>query len=152
MRLLLVLVAGFLAAAPVDAVAIRPPNKKTPAHPPADNLQGTWEVVSLEFNGNKIEGLTGKNYRVTITAGKIISMQMGKTVSESSYKIDHTKQPKQIVSTDIQGPQKGKVAVMIYSLEGDLLKLGATTEAKQPPKGFGAKDCQIVIVFKRQKG
>jgi uncharacterized protein (TIGR03067 family) len=152
MRLLLALLTGLLMAAPAGAVAIRPPNKKIPAQPPTDNLLGTWEVVSLEFNGNKIEGLTGKNHRVTITAGKIVSMQMGKTVSESSYKIDHTKQPKQIVSTDIKGPQKGKVAVMIYSLEGDLLKLGATTEAKQPPKGFGAKDCQIVIVFKRQKG
>jgi len=152
MRLLLALVAGFLLAAPAGAVAIRPPNKKTPAPPPADNLLGTWEVVSLEFNGNKMEGLAAKNYRVTITTGKIISMEMGKPVSESTYKVDHTKQPKLIVSTDIKGPQKGKVAVMIYSLEGDLLKLGATTEAKQPPKGFGAKDCQIVMVFKRQKG
>ena len=152
MRLLLAFVVGFVTAVPAASVAIRPPKKKVPVQQQADSLHGTWVVVSMWFNGKKMDAVVIKDFKVIITARKIVSMQMGKTVSESSYKIDHTKQPKQIVSTDIKGPQKGKVAVMIYSLEGDLLKLGATTEAKQPPKGFGAKDCQIVIVFKRQKG
>ena len=152
MRLLLVMLAGFLAAAPVGAVADRPPKKKLPAQQAADNLQGTWVIVSMQLNGQQFPKLPVQDVKLSITAGKIISVQNGKIVSEATYKVDNTKNPKQIQSTVIQGPEKGKVSVVIYSLEGGTLKLGATTEAKQPPKGFGAKDCQIVIVFKRQKG
>jgi len=153
MRLLLVLLAGFLAAAPVGAVPDRPPKKKIPAPQAANEFQGTWLIVSIEYNGKKIERIGDRDLRVVITAGKIAWMQRGRTVSEASYKVDSTKNPKQIESTMILGPQKGKVSIATYRLEGDTLKLSQTQDRKQAAKGFRGRGARhVVLVLKRQKG
>jgi uncharacterized protein (TIGR03067 family) len=152
MRLLLALLAGFLLATPASAVAIWPPNKKTPAQPPADNLQGTWVIGSMQLNGQEFPWPVKGDPKISISAGKMIWVQYGKPVSEATYKVDNTKNPKQIQSTFIQGSEKGKVYVLIYSLEGDTLKLGTYLDGKQAPRGFGGKDDEVVIVLKRQKG
>ena len=153
MRLLLVLLAGFLAAAPVGAVPDRPPKKKIPAPQGANEFQGTWLIVSIEYNGKKIEGIGDRDLRVVITAGKIAWMQRGRTVSEASYKVDSTKNPKQIETTMILGPQKGKVSTVTYRLEGDTLTLSQSRDPKQAAKGFQGRGARhVVLVLKRKKG
>ncbi len=153
MRLLLVLLAGLLVAAPVGAVADRPPKKKTPAQQEAAKLQGTWVIVSIEYDGKKIEGIGDRDLQVVITAETIAWRQRGRTVSEARYKIDTTKSPKQIESTMTQGPQKGKVSTATYRLEGDTLTLSQSRDRKQAAKGFrGRGAAHSVLVLKRKKG
>jgi uncharacterized protein (TIGR03067 family) len=153
MRLLLVLLAGFLVAPPAGAVPDRPPKKKIPAPQAADKFQGTWVIVSIEYNGKRIERLGAGDLKVIIMPGKIAWMQRGRTVSEASYKVDSTKNPKQIESTMILGPQKGKVSTVTYRLEGDTLRLSQTQDRKQAAKGFQGRGArQVVLVLKRQKG
>ena len=152
MRLLLAFVVGFVTAVPAASVAIRPPKNKVREQQQADSLHGTWVVVSMWFNGKKMDAVVVKDFKVIITSRKIVSMQKGKAVSESSYKLDLTKQPKQIESTVIQGPQMGKVSVAIFSVEGDILKLATSRDGKKAPGGFDGRDTPVVFVFKRQKG
>jgi hypothetical protein len=54
MRPLLVLLTAVIAASPVEAVADRPPKKKPLVQQTDDKLQGTWVLVSIEYNGKKI--------------------------------------------------------------------------------------------------
>jgi uncharacterized protein (TIGR03067 family) len=152
-QLLMVVAVGFVGVAQVLAVADRPPKKENATQQDAKKLEGTWVIASVELNGQKITDLKGMDFKVVITATKIVSRNGGQTAEEATYKLDLAKNPKQIVSTGIQGANKGKVTRVIYVLEGDTLKLGQTADGKDPPKGFtGAGAAPIVVMLKRQKG
>ena len=109
--------------------------------------------VASRFLSSVVSALNLGTAGLSACAGKIAWMQRGRTVSEASYKVDSTKNPKQIESTMILGPQKGKVSTVTYRLEGDTLRLSQTQDRKQAAKGFQGRGArQVVLVLKRQKG
>src|SRR5262245_34216225 len=112
-----------------------------------DNIQGNWNLVSVEGNGKKVaaEKLKGK---IIITATKIM-FTIDK--DEASYKLDPSKKPKHF---DLVA--EGKTIPGIYLLEGDNLKLcwDASDKAIRPTK-FNSKggpntDYRL-FVLKREK-
>jgi uncharacterized protein (TIGR03067 family) len=151
-------VAGALPAVP------NKPAKKGKADKDVDKLKGTWTIVALEMNGQQIldqkQVLAGlKEFKIIITADKMISHQGNQVKSQSSYKIDSAKKPKQIDSTSLDGPQKGRTSLGIYEWQGDNLKIGhfmagkTGSASKKRPTSFDSKDNPglAVIVLKRVK-
>jgi len=112
-----------------------------------DNIQGSWNFVTVEGNGEKVPAKKVKG-KIIITATKI-TFTFEK--EEASYKLDPSKKPKHF---DLVA--EGKTIPGIYLLEGDNLKLcwDASDKAIRPTK-FNSKggpntDYRL-LVLKREK-
>ena len=82
------------------------------------------------------------------------------TVSEENnasfsgtFKVDPTKKPKTIDVTFTDGPEKGKIALGIYELEGDTYKVITDPAGKSRPAEFAIKPGSgyVLQVLKREK-
>jgi uncharacterized protein (TIGR03067 family) len=123
-----------------------------------DALQGDWEAVALEANGNKASdeevaafrrSVTGNNYKVTI---------QGQVRGEGTFKVDAAKSPKTIdVTAGGNSPQKGTVIQGIYKVEGDTFTMcyappGMNGEAAKPrPTEFKGGQGYVLTVWKKAK-
>jgi uncharacterized protein (TIGR03067 family) len=116
----------FLGASDIAAVPVRPPTKDRPKDPMKEDikkLEGTWEVVAMEYNGRQIpmELIQRRGLRLIIAKGKCIKeTRLRDQVRQVQYtlKLDPAKKPKQI---DFQREQTTAAIQAIYSLEGDRL-------------------------------
>lgn len=105
----------------------------------ADQLQGTWVVVSAEMAGKSSESSKGDKF--TFTGDKVVIENKVMKAAPTSFKIDATTNPKQIDIAD-KTPQKG-----IYQLDGDKLKL---CYGNKRPASFDST-AGLLLAFKRQK-
>lgn len=118
-----------------------------------DALAGTWDLVSMEFMGMKVEIPKDKEMSLTFKGGKITKKEPGKKDEEGTYTVNDTKKPKEI---DLTTPKNGKpteteMAKAIYMIEGDTLKLAFGGPPGSPrPTAFDAKEIAI-MTFKRKK-
>ena len=133
---LLFLGCGFLlAAGDTKDDAVKKDRKK---------YEGSWQVVSLEVDGNKTNEEDALKITVINEADGMWRIEAeGKVVARGTSEIDPTKKPKTMDSIST-GPDKGKKTLAIYELTGDTLKVCVTVGATRPttftPKpgsGFG---------------
>jgi len=136
--------AGMLAA--TDEPARPAAASKPPPRNDSEAIQDTWMVVEIgQVNHQPTEDekaywKTGQ-LTVTITADRL-AFDVDK--SSMSYRLDPSMRPKQMMLTATDGPRRGNVvALAIYSLEGDDLKIcigrGDPHFPPQPPHGFDIK-------------
>jgi uncharacterized protein (TIGR03067 family) len=144
MNLMMVLATGLLIAADDDA------KKKE-----LEKMQGTWQVVGVEANGEKApkERVEKANLRLTIKGNKYVYKAGDKDVGEGSFEIDVAKNPKTI---DVSGTTKdGKVekTIGIYELKGDTMRVCFVPAGEERPKEFATKaDSKAAILeYKRTK-
>jgi RNA polymerase sigma-70 factor (ECF subfamily) len=136
MRLLVPLLAVLLMA-----FAPAPLPKANRGGPNADlkALQGSWETVSLNLTGAKVDRTPGID--VTVFAGRHVSCVVsGKIATEWTLLLDPAATPKVL---DLRN-KRGQVLRGIYHLEGDTLTLcyrneldGARPADFRPGKGVG---------------
>jgi RNA polymerase sigma factor (sigma-70 family) len=117
-----------------------PAEVKEPAQKDADAIQGTWKVVNLEQVGHEPTDDERAAFRdgalkFVITADKIVYPDK----SEATYKLDPATTPKRFEFTVSTG-KKDVLALGIYSLDGDELKLCYGREGdRDPPTSFDVK-------------
>jgi uncharacterized protein (TIGR03067 family) len=118
-----------------------------------DPLEGTWDLVSMEFMGMKHDVPKGKEMSLTFKGGKVTKKEAGKKDEDGTYKLDNTKKPKEI---DLTTPKDGKpneteMMKAIYLIDGDTLKFAFGGPPGSPrPTAFDAKEIAI-MTFKRKK-
>jgi uncharacterized protein (TIGR03067 family) len=100
-------------------------------------FQGTWSIVGIEQNGEKVpeDKLKGGGMKVTIK-GTSYTVRVGdKTVDEGTFTVDPSKNPKQL---DAQSSSQGKKEKLsgIYQFEGDTLRICFVPEGKERPAEF----------------
>jgi RNA polymerase sigma factor (sigma-70 family) len=149
--LLAVAVAGAAAAVltrqvktPASAVADKPKTDK-------DHLQGSWIPVSVEDGGKKVpeKEVKAKDFTM-VFAGDKMTIPIKDEAKEVGYKLDPSKNPKQIDL--LLG--KGKTAKGIYLLQKDTLKLCVQTDQDgERPGKFSAPSgtTHFLIVLKKKK-
>ena len=115
-------------------------------------LKGTWKIVSFEIDGKKTyTDDQRKKFLVKIDAdGKMTVDLDGKTIVESTSKIDPTKIPKTLDQTFTKGGGgAGNTSLWIYELKDDTLKICAAAPGDPRPTEFKGN---TLAVYKRQKG
>src|SRR5262245_58815526 len=102
-----ILVVGLLLAADSPEDVVKKEKEK---------LAGTWKVVSLEANGQKVPAEALKNFQFLFTADSLTRKKDGKAESGAGYKLDPSKSPKWI---DMTGTTDGKEQSVagLYQLE-----------------------------------
>jgi uncharacterized protein (TIGR03067 family) len=144
---LLFIVAGALTAAD-DAKdeAIKKDRKK---------YEGTWQVVSLEVEGNKADEEDAKKITVINEAdGKWAIEVEGKVMVRGTSEIDPVKKPKTVDLTITEGDDKGQTALGIYEFADDNTRKVCLAQAgKERPTEFSstAENKHILAVLKRVK-
>src|SRR5262249_23260661 len=115
-----------------------------------DKLKGTWTIVALEADGKKLSEDLVKGQTMTFDADKVTHEEKGKK-EPATFKIDPSQKPGHLDMTPTEGPDKDKTVKMIFQLDGDTLKIAASTkEGGERPKSFDDKGIMI-ITLKREK-
>jgi uncharacterized protein (TIGR03067 family) len=116
-----------------------------------DKIQGTWQPVHFEREGKKGPEEELKETKLTIAKGKIKVEKDSKDM-ELSYKLDPSKNPKEIDITETKGGQD-HVHKGIYALDGDTLKICWTGDMGVRPSEFKTAPGtdHRMLVLKRDK-
>jgi RNA polymerase sigma-70 factor (ECF subfamily) len=139
-RTVLVLAVLMIAFAPAP---LPKPKRGSPSEPDLNALQGTWETVSLECNGMKLQKKPGSE--MTIFAGRLVSCVVeGKVITEWNLLLDPTEIPKVLDLRDKQG----RLVRGIYRLDGDTLTLCYVNEldGKRPAEFRAGKGVGLEVL------
>jgi uncharacterized protein (TIGR03067 family) len=90
-------------------------------------LEGTWRGDSGEDNGQAIPAAQLQNSKLIFKGGNSATLIDAGHTQIITYRADATRRPAQLDLTMIDGPMKGQTILLIYSVEGDLLKLALTS-------------------------
>lgn len=95
-------------------------------------LQGIWNIVALEVEGQKMP--TG-DARVVVKGGRFTSLSMGATY-EGELVVDTSESPNTFDLKFTAGPEKGNVNRGIFELDGDTWRICLNLTGKDRPKKF----------------
>lgn len=117
-----------------------------------DAMQGDWQAVAVEVDGNKLPDEEVKSARLTFKGDKVITTDKGARTHEATVKLDPTKKPKTIDILPATGADAGKTQLGIYSIEGDKLIIcgGKGSEGARPTELKSGQDV-VYIVLQRIK-
>jgi uncharacterized protein (TIGR03067 family) len=114
-----------------------------------DKLQGTWEFVSGQLAGKKVEGAEAdeiKKHRFVFKGDKLTAKV------ESTYTIDHSKKPKEFDLKVDDGPEAERGTWRgIYDLKGDELTLCLALPNKDRPTEFVSKEGEMTMILKLKR-
>src|ERR1017187_9451633 len=87
-----------------------------------DKLQGTWNIVSMEMDGQK---MSGGSARIVVRGDRFVTTGMG-AIYEGALAVDQTTAPKSFELHFEEGPEKGNTSFGIYELDGHRWKICLT--------------------------
>lgn len=116
-------------------------------------LQGTWVHVASEIRGERTKAT--ERVELVITHDRIV-LKAKDFGDESKYRIDPTKEPKELdlIYTGKRNPERKGVAKCIYRLSGNELTIcGNALGAPNRPREFKTreKDGLSMEVYRREK-
>ena len=117
-------------------------------------IEGTWRIVALEVNGNKVDEADAKKITVVNGADGTWSLRSeGKEISKGASTFDPTQKPKTINFTPTDGESKGNEYLGIYELGEKNRKLCFAPPGKDRPIEFSSAPGSehVLVVFERQK-
>ena len=97
-----------------------------------EKLQGTWNIVSLEMDGQKYP--PGGSH-IVIQGGQFTSLNMGAEYSGKMV-VDPSASPKTFDLSFETGPESGNRSLGIYELDGDTWKICLGLTGKKRPAKF----------------
>lgn len=115
-------------------------------------LQGTWNIVSLELEGNKFPAEFLKGSKIEIKGNSFVSTAGG-AIYKGTLKVDVSKTPRTLDLMFTEGPEKGNTSLAIYEVNGDDCKICLTVTGKERPTQFATKPSSghAFETLKRQK-
>lgn len=114
-------------------------------------LQGAWNIVELEVDGNKMpESMLGGS-QIIVKGSKFDTVSMGASYS-GVLTLDELAKPKSFDLKFTDGPEKGNTNLGIYKLDGDTWTLCLATRGKARPKTFATKTGTGIALETLQRG
>jgi uncharacterized protein (TIGR03067 family) len=100
-----------------------------------EQLQGTWNVVALEIEGNTMAANMFKGAKIIVNGERFTTVSMGSTFG-GTLKIDADATPKTLDILYDKGPHAGSASLALYELDGDTWKLCLGFAGYDRPKDF----------------
>jgi uncharacterized protein (TIGR03067 family) len=100
----------------------------------AKALQGTWQAVDLEANGQKSSPDQVRELQVVIEGDEIYAVKPQGADPRNKFKLDTSKTPRAIDVIPLEGARKGEVVPGIYSLQDGRLRLCINLFGSNPPQ------------------
>jgi uncharacterized protein (TIGR03067 family) len=118
-----------------------------------EKFQGKWVQVSMTIDGKAFEEDEMKDRSVVFKGEKLTLLYKDKERGTISLKVDPSKSPAQIDTTNEDGPAKGGGMKGIYKFDGDKLTLCFVLNSKDRPTEFASKPGSgaLLFVHKRAK-
>jgi uncharacterized protein (TIGR03067 family) len=145
---------GFALLFAVTSLTVAADDKDKAIKDDRKKYEGTWQVVSLEVDGNKAGEDDAKKITVINEAdGKWAVEAEGKVIARGASEIDPTKKPKTVDLTVTEGDNKGKTYLGIYEFGDDTRKVCLAPSGKDRPKEFTSPSGSghILAVLKQVK-
>lgn len=117
-------------------------------------LAGIWQAVTYALDGKKASDDDMKKVKLVIDAnGKAEALSEGKVFIAGTTKVDPTQHPMTIDVTYTEGDPKGKTALGIYKIEGDMLTICRSAPDQARPSEFAstAGSGHTLMTYKREK-
>jgi uncharacterized protein (TIGR03067 family) len=154
MRLHALLPAGFALLLTLTDTVTAGKDKGAAIEKDLKALEGVWQVVELEVDGNK--GGAEDVKKITVVNepnGKWRIEAEGKVVARGASNIDPTAKPKTLDITMTEGEGVGQTTLGIYELGKDTRKVCIAQAGKPRPTEFSSPSGsgQILVVLKRVK-
>jgi uncharacterized protein (TIGR03067 family) len=139
-----------LLLSPLAAHALQPAAER--AKREEEKLAGTWQVVSVEVDGQAVPPKEFRGLKMTFKAGKFTAQKGQGDKQEGTYKLDPSKSPKQIDISRKDGPAEGRNQLAVYSLAGNTLKICSAGSDKERPDGFATrgKEGRVLMTLRRE--
>lgn len=102
--------------------------------PDLEKLQGAWEIVSLEMEGQE---MGGGGARVEVHGTRFTTTGMGAGYS-GMLSVNQEARPRSFDLKFEDGPEAGNTSLGIYVLDGDSWKICLTTRGSERPREFAA--------------
>ncbi len=115
-----------------------------------DRLQGTWMMASVVLDGMGVPEEDARKGRLDVE-GAVYKVTLGVTIA-STFRIDATRNPKQIDFTFTDGPQKGQTVRGIYEFDGEIYRMcrGLRPDVQRPGQFASASGSgRMLVVWKR---
>jgi uncharacterized protein (TIGR03067 family) len=144
---------GLMLVAVASLIAADEP-KKDDAQKDLKKLQGTWTIVAVEVNGEKMSDEDSKNVGTKMTLkGDKYSIEGGERNHTGTFKVHPDKKPKAMDCMPDAGDLKGKTIQAIYEIKGDKVKICYDISCKTRPEEFATKDKEgyVLIEYQRAK-
>jgi RNA polymerase sigma factor (sigma-70 family) len=127
-----------------------------PSKAPDDlkQLQGTWQAVALEHNGEKLSAEAVKGFNVAIGKDRV-TFHSTNGDSGAAFKLEPSSKPKVIWLEHAGAGRKVEMVRGIYALEGDRLRICVDNdEGKARPTEFATRPGSglTLMVLERVKG
>jgi uncharacterized protein (TIGR03067 family) len=111
-----------------------------------DRIQGTWQLVSGERQGERLTDDLMKNVKLTFE-GNVLKTKKNNDLTEATFTLHPEMNPKGI---DLE--MDGNVGLGIYQLEGDSLTILHGEIDEQRPAGFDAiKSGKLTMLVLRKE-
>jgi uncharacterized protein (TIGR03067 family) len=101
-------------------------------------FQGAWTVASMEMDGKPLPEDQRRKIKLSIL-GENFKFNNGTSDEPGLYKIDPTKNPKELNIVITEGEDKGKVYLVIYKFEGGKMIQCMELANKKRPTEFTGK-------------
>jgi uncharacterized protein (TIGR03067 family) len=98
-------------------------------------MEGTWEFVDLEVDGNQMPGSALASSRMLID-GDRFRMESPEANYEGIFTIDIEQTPHQIDIEFVEGPEAGNWSYGIFEVDGDHFKICLGLTGASRPNGF----------------
>ena len=97
------------------------------------NIQGKWKVTSGVIDGNE---LPADQLGELVYSGNKYTWKSGDQSGAGTFKLDHSKKPKQLDAVPSDGPVKGQTVEHIYEIDGDKLRICLALPGTNRPTQF----------------
>lgn len=112
-----------------------------------DKIQGKWEMIKGEMNGESLPEEFVKGFSITFTKEKFEAKLADGSGEEGEFKLDSAAKPHATASFTSNGEtRKG-----IYKWDGDSLHMCVSDKGGELPKDFAGKDGHLLFVLKKAK-
>jgi uncharacterized protein (TIGR03067 family) len=144
-----IIAAGILALGLLGQLVAQTPEERLQRE--EEKITGTWRVTTAKANGERVPPEHLPRLKLTFKNGKFTAQLDKGEPQEGTYKLDPSKNPKQMDLNRTQGPKEGRNQIGIYEFAGDTLKICACESGNKRPENFDTRDKPgyTVLVLRR---